>query len=592
MTVDKNKDTSTRLKVHDKPLEIVEQLHLVNPPNESNTIEETSPFELRIRYNKPVKNVGLNRDNKRVPFDKHVQISYEEDSIVVRIRFDAAQPDDKGKYDTTVKDSTISDRDGLRSQAVVIQIKALPVLFTSDIQVSTKDKDNIPEKTEVTLTTSINQEKGKVKWFLNEKEIKEDLNHKIIMKNLQRQLIIKSSTLPDSGTYAVKSDDDQRTVEITIKDDIRFTKNLTPANINTIEGKEKEIIFECETSKSTTVQWYHDQQKLSPNELKQHYQVESLKSNTVHKLRILQPVTPDSGAYRCVLPNNNETTAQLTIEPAGTDFLQHLTSPVHVEYMKSALLECEVTRKPQSVVWKDKNGQIIEDGDKYEIMNNGKLQGKIIFQQFLNRISFRIGLMINDCDENDNGEYTITIDNLKSSKAQVIVEPEQEKIRSPSPNVQTEQKPVEDEDAKAGFRKLLPKELNINEDEDFVLECEVNNPKQITDWYLDDDLIINNTPRFQIISDGPIRKLKGLTNQSFQQNRIFSILVNKANLNDTGKYTCKDRQSGQTTDCDVNVTKAPIRIIKGLPETLNVPQGKHWIINVFVDIHPVESMEE
>ena len=46
------------------------------------------------------------------------------------------------------------------SQSVVINIKPLPVLFTSDIQVSAKDKDNIPEKNEVTLTTTINQEKG------------------------------------------------------------------------------------------------------------------------------------------------------------------------------------------------------------------------------------------------------------------------------------------------------------------------------------------------------------------------------------------------------------------------------------------------
>lgn len=106
--------------------------------------------------------------------------------------------------------------------------------------------------------------------------------------------------------------------------------------------------------------------------------------------------------------------------------------------------------------------------------------------------------MINDCDENDNGEYTITIDNNKSSTAEVIVEPElKEKIRSPSPKFDSP------------FRKFLPSQLNTDEDKDFILECEVNNPKQITDWYLDDDLIDNNTPRFEIINDGIVRKLKG-----------------------------------------------------------------------------------
>ncbi len=114
---------------------------------------------------------------------------------------------------------------------------------------------------------------------------------------------------------------------------------------------------------------------------------------------------------------------------------------------------------------------------------------------------FFIGLVINDCDQNDNGEYTITIDNNKSSKAEVIVE--QEKIRSPSPKVITE------EETKTGFCKFLPNQLNTDEDNDFILECEVNNPKQITDWYLDDDLIQPNTPRFEIINNGTNRKLKG-----------------------------------------------------------------------------------
>ena len=252
-------------------------------------------------------------------------------------------------------------------------------------------------------------------------------------------------------------------------DDLRFTKELTPTEVNATEGKDKEVSFECETSKSTPVQWYHDQQKLSPTELKKHYQIESTKNNTIHKLKILQPVAADSGAYRCVLPNNLETTAQCTVEPAGIDFQQHLTTPVHVEHMKSALLECELTRKPQQVVWKDKNGQIIEDGDKYEIMNNGKLQGKLIFISFSKDFSFRVGLVINDCDENDNGQYTITIDNTKSSTAEVIVESAVEKARSPSP--------------KAAFRKLLPNELSTNQDEDFILECEVNDENQITNWY-------------------------------------------------------------------------------------------------------------
>ena len=68
----------------------------------------------------------------------------------------------------------------------------------------------------------------------------------------------------------------------------------------------------------------------------------------------------------------------------------------------------------------------------------------------------------------------------------------------------------------------------------------------------------------------------------FKKKLYFIFIVLKAELNDTGKYTCKDRQTGETTDCDVNVTKAPIKIIKGLPETLIVPQGKKNVFSSFL----------
>ena len=214
LTVDKSKDSSARLKVHDKPLSIVEQLHLVDGKE---TIDEGSPFELFIRYNKPVKNVLLNRNTKRLPADKRVQFTYEDNATAVRIRFETAQADDQGQYDTTVKDSSIADKDGLRSDSVTIKIKPLPVLFTSEINVSVKDTENIPEKKEVVLTVNVNQEKGKVKWFLNDQEVKDDANHKIVAKNLQRQLTIKSTSLADSGLYAARTDDDERTVQLKIQ---------------------------------------------------------------------------------------------------------------------------------------------------------------------------------------------------------------------------------------------------------------------------------------------------------------------------------------------------------------------------------------
>ncbi|CAF1084349.1 unnamed protein product [Rotaria sordida] len=81
---------------------------------------------------------------------------------------------------------------------------------------------------------------------------------------------------------------------------------------------------------------------------------------------------------------------------------------------------------------------------------------------------------------NDNGEYIITIDTNKSSTAQFIIELAEEKVRLPSLKLPT------GETSKSAFRKYLSKQLN------------------------DDDLIEDNNFRFQIISNCPIRKFKGL----------------------------------------------------------------------------------
>ena len=68
-----------------------------------------------------------------------------------------------------------------------------------------------------------------------------------------------------------------------------------------------------------------------------------------------------------------------------------------------------------------------------------------------------------------------------------------------------------------------------------------------------------------------MRKFKNILHK---KHFSFASLVLKAELDDTGKYTCQDRETGESTNCDVTVNKAPVRIIKGLPETLIVPQGK------------------
>src|ERR1700722_1583122 len=131
-------------------------------------------------------------------------------------------------------------------------------------------------------------------------------------------------------------------------------------------------------------------------------------------------------------------------------------------------------------------------------MKNGKRNISFFF-------FVRTGLIVNDCDDTDNGEYTITVDNKKSSKAEVIVEREEPRIKSPSPGLGSIKPEVVAPTEKSAFRRPLPNELSVKEGTDFPLECEVNDEKQITDWYLDDDKIQGGDKRFEIINKGPVR---------------------------------------------------------------------------------------
>jgi hypothetical protein len=108
-----------------------------------------------------------------------------------------------------------------------------------------------------------------------------------------------------------------------------------------------------------------------------------------------------------------------------------------------------------------------------------------------------LGLLINDCDENDQGKYTITIDKSKSSTADVIVETHDEQVQSETPAIV------------GGFRQGLAERYDVDEDSDVTLQCEVNDAAQVTDWYFNGKPIDSNDSHCRVITDGHIRQLKG-----------------------------------------------------------------------------------
>ncbi|CAF1379032.1 unnamed protein product, partial [Didymodactylos carnosus] len=122
---------------------------------------------------------------------------------------------------------------------------------------------------------------------------------------------------------------------------------------------------------------------------------------------------------------------------------------------------------------------------------------------------------------------------------------------------------------KSVFRRPLQKALSVHEGNDFALECEMNDGNQPTDWFLDDDKIMPDNEHFKVVDHGPVRKLK----------------VHKAEPNDSGRYTCADRKTGEKTNTDVDVIEVPIKIVKPLPEKITVNQGENLKLEVELS-HP------
>lgn len=72
------------------------------------------------------------------------------------------------------------------------------------------------EKDTVTLACELDDERGEVKWFKNDEEIKPDKRVQAVKEGRKRKLVIKDAKVTDAGHYRCETNADKTEAEIVI----------------------------------------------------------------------------------------------------------------------------------------------------------------------------------------------------------------------------------------------------------------------------------------------------------------------------------------------------------------------------------------
>nr|XP_023853876.1 titin-like [Salvelinus alpinus] len=256
---------------------------------------------------------------------------------------------------------------------------------------------HVKPKATATFKCELFKETPNWKWFHGDKEIPNDPTDKTEVKKEGKELtlIVKKVSPDDIGQYAMEVEGRRYTAKLTLGE--REAQILKP--ISSMEVVEKEeVTFETEISEEDVAgEW-----KLKGQVLQRSPMVE-IKSEGQKRFLTLKNAQLDQCGEVSYQALNAITSGVLTVTEMEMDFTVPLKD-VSVPEKKQAMFECTITKDVPKVMWL-KGSDILSTGDKYDIIDDGK---KHI-------------LVINNCEFDDEGQYTIEVLGKKST-AQLTVE--------------------------------------------------------------------------------------------------------------------------------------------------------------------------
>ncbi|XP_053324277.1 obscurin [Spea bombifrons] len=459
-----------------------------------------------------------------------------------------------------------------------LAVKAAQAYFKRELQSTEAVEDET-----ATLSCEISNPKAAVKWKKDEKALEPSEKYEMRVKDHKVELLVHHLVKEDAGIYTCEAGEQKSTATLAVKPvQVLFKRGLRNEKVK--EGVS--VKLHCELSKAgAPVRWTKGEQALEPSEK---YDIKQ--QGTVAELSILNAKPEDSGDYTCDT-GDQRSTAHVTVTALPVRFKEDLKD-TDVEEGSSVTLSCVITKPHAPVVWK-KGITVLQASEKYEFIQK----------------ETQVELVIRNAVTEDSGSYTCDTGDQQTSarvkvcevpaqfteelkhqevtegeaatlrcqltKSDVTVQWKKEnrtikqskkyKIRQEGAVSELIIRDLEPEDAGdyscvCGEQQTtatvkvtaLPHEFKEElmnkeavEGDSVTLRCELTKSGASLEWRKEDKTL-QPSDKYKVLQDGLIAEL----------------VINNADLHDTGKYTCVcgDKQ----TAANVTINALPPRFKEGL----------------------------
>ncbi|XP_061681208.1 obscurin [Syngnathoides biaculeatus] len=476
---------------------------------------------------------------------------------------------DAGKYFCKTKDS---------ESTAELSVQGLPPHFTLMLA-----NQEVIEGNSVFLRCELNKPAHSVEWRRGGQVLRQGNKYQMRKKDLQLEMTIGEVTLNDAGDYTCICGEENTTARLSVNErPVKFLRELCNAEVQEGNG----VLLCCQLSKAElTAQWMKGDEVLTDGDK---YQLKQRGSTMELLIRKSQP--EDSGVYSCIC-QDVKSTATVIITAIPVTFKQKLKNQETVEE-SSVTLHCELSKPVIPVEWR-KDDQLLSEGAKYQMKQEGRLCEVLIknltlkdageyscsvgtvvtsadikvralpitFKQELQNLEVKEGasgvfccelskpgapvdwrkgrvilkpgykyemkqdgnftkLFVNNAEESDAGKYTCKTTDSQSTAELTVKAP-----------------PIT-------FKTKL-KNLQVEEENNITLTCELSKPGLSVEWRKGQELLKNNF-KYQLRN----------------RNNMLELTIKNTQLEDSGIYSCV--YGDAKTAANITVTPIPFTFKMGL----------------------------
>ncbi|XP_034744151.1 obscurin isoform X5 [Etheostoma cragini] len=352
---------------------------------------------------------------------------------------------------TRADSGTVTFTVGNHTSTASLTVRAAPVLFKKELE-----SQEATEGDKATLSCETSSPDCKVTWLKGSTVLTHGGKYSMEKRDVTHILVVHNLDVKDSGEYTCDTGDKKSTATLTVKEHVRFIRELCDITVTTGQ----DAVFEVELSHSgvTNGEWWLGDNLLQNNDLNQ-----MSSQGRVHRLTLKMVTTDESGDVAFVVGEEKSVACLLVEEKPKVLILEKPHNTVAVEG-ETVTLACTISDAKATVTW-FKNKAAIQAGLKYELKNNGA------FHQ----------LRIHNLVPEDSGAYTCDTGDAQCDVTLTV------------------------KGAPVFFRKEL-KNLDTVEGDDVTLCCELSKTGVCVEWRKG-GVVLQPSKKCEMRQEGCIREL-------------------------------------------------------------------------------------